>query len=370
MAGLTFANQSHNGKPSGGSRLWWVAVILIVMAVALITLYVRFDGGGAFATVRSGVQSVAKPVESVFSVISIPFDNVGDAASDEELEALETENEQLRTLVAELEEYRQQDERLTSLVELSDIYGLETIGAEVQSSQTGWNRTATIDKGTADGVKVGQGVISSCGLYGQVESVTESTAVVRLVNDADASTAAMVQSSHARGIVQGSYDGTLTLEYIDIDSTVGEGDIVITSGKGGVYPRGIILGTVSAVETDSSLLYYSLTVDPIYSIEDCEEVLVLTGEESVTESLIDEELLEEITSSSAASTDDEDSSASTDEDGDSSDDDSSEAGAYVEDDEDESSSDDDSSDEDDDDDVSGLTPGEEEALEAQTYAYE
>ena len=313
MAGLTVGNQGQGMRPRGAG-LWWVALVFIVLSAALLTLYVRFDGGGAFAVVRGGVQSVTKPIEAACSGLSIPFKSIGSGTSSEELEALQTENEQLRTLVAELEEYRQQDERLTSLVGLSDIYGLQTIAAEVLSTTTGWDRTATINVGSDDGVQVGQGVISSCGLYGQVESVTSTTAVVRLVNDAESSTSAMLQSTHERGILQGSYDGTLTLEYISIDSTVGEGDIVITSGKGGVYPRGIILGTVTAVETDSSMLYYSLTVEPIYQIADCEEVLVLTGEETETASLVDEDLLATITGTASSASTSDAASSSDDED--------------------------------------------------------
>ena len=92
--------------------------------------------------------------------------------------------------------------------------------------------------------------------------------------------------------MHGSYDGTLTLEYVPIDATVGEGDIVIASGSGGTYPRGIVVGTVRAIEADSSKLYHRITVDPLFNIESCEEVLVLTGNETETERILNEELLQ------------------------------------------------------------------------------
>lgn len=300
MPGLSFGGQSQSRRPSGGGSLWWVSLVLIVLSVALITLCVRMEGGGVFSVIRGGVQTVTKPIESACSVLSTPFDHVSGMGRDEELESLRQENEQLRTLVAELEEYRQQDQRLTALITMSDTYGLETVSAQVTDITTGWDRTATINKGSNDGIKVGQGVVSSCGLYGQVESVTATTSVVRLVNDADSSTAAMIQNSHARGIVKGAYDGTLTLEYVSVDTTVGEGDIVITSGQGGAYPRGLIMGSVSNIETDSSRLYYRITVEPIYSIDDCLEVMVLTGNESSTESLLNEELIEQITNAASS----------------------------------------------------------------------
>lgn len=125
--------------------------------------------------------------------------------------------------------------------------------------------------------------MSTCGLYGQVESVTDASSVVRLINDANSSVAAMVQNSRAHGILHGAYDGTLTLEYVPIDMTVGEGDIVIASGSGGVYPRGIVIGTVRTIETDSSKLYHRIIVEPLFNIESCEEVArILTGNETET----------------------------------------------------------------------------------------
>ena len=290
MPGLSFSNQGQNRRPG----LWWIPVVLIIISVMLITLCVRLEGGGPFAVVRGAVQTVTKPLENVCSVISTPFRNIGATSNSEELAKLEQENMQLRTLVAELEEYRQQDQRLAAMSQFQDIYGLETLSGEVMSTTSGWDRTATINKGSQDGVRVGMAVMSTCGLYGQVEAVTSTTCTVRLISDVNSSVSAMVQNSRAHGILHGSYDGTLTLEYVPVEKSVGKGDIVITSGSGGAYPRGIVIGTVRTIETDSSKLYHRITVDPIYSIDSCEEVLILTGSETEAATIIDEALLKTI----------------------------------------------------------------------------
>ena len=180
------------------------------------------------------------------------------------------------------------------MMQFADIYGLETLSAEVIATTSGWDRTATINKGSRDGVRVGMAVMSTCGLYGQIESVTDSTSVVRLINDANSSVSAMIQNSRAHGVMHGAYDGTLTLEYVPIDTAVGEGDIVISSGSGGTYPRGIVLGTVRTIEADSSKLYHRIIVEPLFNIGACEEVLVLTGNESETERILNEDLLQTI----------------------------------------------------------------------------
>ena len=267
----------------------------------------RSDGGGAFAAVRDGVQTVTKPMANALSVISGPFRAVGASSSDgsnmseEDTANLKEENEQLRTLVGELEEYRQQDKRLTSLLSLRDAYNLSTLPVNITGITSGWEQTATIDKGKDDGVREGQGVMSSCGLFGQVESAQAHTATVRLITDAQSSVSARVQSSRATGILRGSYDGTLVLEYVSIDTTVGAGDVVVTSGDGGAYPGGIILGRVRTVDQDSSKLYYRLTVAPIYDIASCQEGFVLTGNEDETANLLSDDVINAIAGTTSAS---------------------------------------------------------------------
>ena len=305
MPDLSFNNnnQGQQRRPGG----WIISVVLIVLSVLLITLCVRSDGGGAFAAVRDGVQTVTKPMANALSVISGPFRAVGASSSDgsnmseEDTANLKEENEQLRTLVGELEEYRQQDKRLTSLLSLRDAYNLSTLPVNITGITSGWEQTATIDKGKDDGVREGQGVMSSCGLFGQVESAQAHTATVRLITDAQSSVSARVQSSRATGILRGSYDGTLVLEYVSIDTTVGAGDVVVTSGDGGAYPGGIILGRVRTVDQDSSKLYYRLTVAPIYDIASCQEGFVLTGNEDETANLLSDDVINAIAGTTSAS---------------------------------------------------------------------
>lgn len=316
MPGLSFSNQNQGRRPGG----WLAPVVLILVSVVLVTVSARVGNTGALAAVRGVVHSVQSPLQQATSALSMPFKSIGSdsgaasSMSADDVAALQSENQQLRALVSQLEEYRQQDQRLNSLMGLSDTYGLQTVSATAISTKSGWEQTATISAGSANGVQVGMGVMSSCGLYGQVISVTENNAVVRLITDANSSVSAMVQGTRSTGIVTGSYDGTLTMSYVNSDSAPGEGDVVITSGDGGTYPRGIILGTVSNVERDSSKLYYNLTVQPIYSLMACEEVLVLTGNEDSTASLLNKTLLEQVIEGtySQESTDGSDSTDGTD----------------------------------------------------------
>ena len=87
----------------------------------------------------------------------------------------------------------------------------------------------------------------------------------------------MIQSSRAQGILRGSVDGTIRLTLVRTDQTVEVGDTVVTSGLGGVFPKGLPLGTVLSVERTSGSLYYEIEVEPLASAESFEEVLVITS---------------------------------------------------------------------------------------------
>ncbi len=136
----------------------------------------------------------------------------------------------------------------------------------------------TIDKGSADGLAINMPVCNAAGIIGQIIEVSPTTATVRLVTDENSGISAMVQSTRAQGILQGQPDGTLRLEYVTVDSDVTEGDIIVSSGLGGVYPKGLPLGVVSSVDRPDNASYYTIVVTPASSeTENNEEVLVITS---------------------------------------------------------------------------------------------
>ena len=136
----------------------------------------------------------------------------------------------------------------------------------------------TIDKGSSDGFAINMPVCNSAGVIGQIIEVSANTSTVRLITDENSGVSAMVQSTRAQGILQGQPDGTLRLEYVTTDADVQEGDIIVTSGIGGVYPKGLPLGTVSTVVREENATYYTITVTPASSdTENNEEVLVITS---------------------------------------------------------------------------------------------
>jgi rod shape-determining protein MreC len=103
-----------------------------------------------------------------------------------------------------------------------------------------------------------------------------------LITDPKSAVSAMVQESRAEGVVAGNYDGALIMEFVGQGAPVKEGDFVITSGIGGGYPPGVVIGRVSDVEKTEQDLFQSVHVDHLASLSDLDNVLVQTSFEPRT----------------------------------------------------------------------------------------
>ncbi|NLG10292.1 MAG: rod shape-determining protein MreC [Coriobacteriaceae bacterium] len=269
-------------KLSGGFLL----ILFIVLSIVLMTVWIREGASGPLHSVRSGFATITMPFQYAGAMLSRPFQAVGNltanlGADQEDISTLTAENEELRALVMQLEEYRQENERLSKMLELADTYSLDSTGARVISrSADTWNRILTIDKGSSSGLRVGMPVLSANGLLGQIESVSQFSSTVRLITDSQSGVAAFLQSSRTEGIVSGSAEGLVYLSYIPLTATVQPGDVVVTSGAGGVYPKGIAIGEVASVDFSPTDVYQTIIIKPITRVSTYEEVLVLVGNQS------------------------------------------------------------------------------------------
>lgn len=276
-----FSTSLNNRRQSTGLR---PVIVLCIISILLLTFYIREGETGPIHGVRSVVTTITSPVRYAGSVVASPFNALGNVfsnltASQETLSDLKAQNEELTAQVAELSEAQETASRLESLLGLQSTYNLESTAARIiGESSDAWSRTVTIDKGSSDGFAINMPVCNSAGVIGQIIEVSANTSTVRLITDENSGVSAMVQSTRAQGILQGQPDGTLRLEYVTTDADVQEGDIIVTSGIGGVYPKGLPLGTVSTVVREENATYYTITVTPASSdTENNEEVLVITS---------------------------------------------------------------------------------------------
>ena len=147
-----------------------------------------------------------------------------------------------------------------------------------------WNQTVTVDVGKDDGIESGMTVMGSSGVVGQVVRTTAHTADVRLLTDSQSGAAAMIQSNRGEGIVRGSLEGLLYLENVDEANTPQPGDVILTSGLGGSYVRGLIIGTVVRVDQGKGNATGRIVVSPNDATGALEEVIVVKGLNTASDS--------------------------------------------------------------------------------------
>ena len=273
---------AFNRRQNGPSVPAWAPLaLLLAISVGCVAVYAREGATGPLHAIQDAAETVASPFAFAGAGVGAGLDNVGDTAADataseETLTALREQNAELRELVAQAEEYRQEAERLEALLGVVDEYDIDGVTARVIGrSADAWNQSITVSAGSDAGVDAGMTVMGPSGVVGQVVSTTSSTATVRLLTDPQSGAAAMLQSSRAEGIVRGSLEGALYLEGIESDVTVQVGDVVVTSGLGGSYVRGLIVGTVVSVEGGSQSSSRTIVVAPNEGVDPLEEVVIV-----------------------------------------------------------------------------------------------
>lgn len=258
-------------------------VVFLVVSLVLMTLYAREGEDGPLHAIQGVASDVSAPFDFIGAGVGSAGGSVGEAvenvtADDGTLSGLRESNAELRELLSRADEYKQEAERLQGLLDMKQTYDIDGVAARVVGRNIeAWNQTIDIDVGGKDGVNSGMTVMGSSGVVGQVVSTTDHRATVRLLTDPNSGAAAIVQSGRAEGIVRGSLEGLLYLENVDMDVEVEPGDVVVTSGIGGSYVRGLIVGTVVKVDSKQGEATRRIVVSPNDKTGALEEVLVVKG---------------------------------------------------------------------------------------------
>lgn len=192
---------------------------------------------------------------------------------------LEAENQQLKSDLIRLEEVRLANQRLRELLDFREAIKLPALPAQVIAEDaSSWFRTVVIDKGSEDGLREGLPVVVAAGVVGRTLEVSSYQSRVLLITDASSAVAVLVQSTRSRGVCRGEGD-ILSLDYLLRREDIREGDQVITSGTGGIYPKGLPVGRVVEVRRGDFGLFQAVRVEPAVDFSRLEEVLVLLREE-------------------------------------------------------------------------------------------
>ncbi len=184
-------------------------------------------------------------------------------------------NRELRAQLLAVKEVALENQRLKKLLDFVEADPRKVLPALVVAEDaSSWARTIIIDKGLRHGVREGEPVVVAEGVVGRVIKVAANSSRVLLVTDASSSIAGLVQRTRTRGVVRGN-GRELTLEFALRNDPVEEDDLVMTSGMGGVFPKGLVVGRVAAVERNEFGLFQQIVLAPVVDFSRLEEVLVL-----------------------------------------------------------------------------------------------
>jgi rod shape-determining protein MreC len=271
-----------------------VLAICVAMSVALLTAYFGESGGGFLHALQRGTQEVLAPIETGASRALKPvrdlFGWTGDTLdAKKENKRLKAELERLRAELARAQTAQRDNEQLRGLVKLKREEGFPqgtrpVTARVIARSPTVWYSNVKIDKGSSDGVKLNQPVLAAGGLAGKITRLTGGTAEVTLLTDASSAVSAQVMPAGANGIVTPEVGNPrdLLLDFVERGRRVTEGTTVVTSGfthsrVESLFPRGIPIGRVTAVDLDEIELYQRVHIRPFADLRRLDYMQVLTA---------------------------------------------------------------------------------------------
>jgi rod shape-determining protein MreC len=259
-----------------------VAAILLILSLAILSYSATRLSETGF--LRKMVLETAAPVEDA---LNVSLNGLYDAWKRYIfLIGLEDENRRLRKLNATLSEQLNRHRegyiegiRLRKLINLSENLPGRTVAARVvDRSRTSLFKTILINKGTADGLRVGIPVLSEQGIVGRIIETAWHSSQVLLLIDENSNIDVLIQRSRAQGILQGAGPSGFNLKYISRVEDVQTGDVVLSSGLAGVFPKGLMIGVVTGASRKGEGLFQKIDVAPAVDFGRIEEVLALITE--------------------------------------------------------------------------------------------
>lgn len=270
------------GGPSVRYRKYAVLVSVLLVSLLLLSLGTR---GGGIGRPGELLAFFITPLQAALSKVQSSAFGAWSAYLDwknarRENQALREELERLRIQSLQVEDTQRENLRLRRLLALRERLPLSTLAGEVIAKEWGgWVRSVTVNRGRSDGVARLTPAIVPEGLLGRVVEVRARAAVIQLLNDPSSAAAVMVQRTRTAGVAEGEPGGAVRLKFMARDGGgVQVGDLIVTSGLGGVFPKGLPVGRVIAVEDKGSALFHYARLAPVVDFARVEEVLLLMGQ--------------------------------------------------------------------------------------------
>ena len=278
-------NQPHELQAGGNCvserHTRWLLVLLLMAQVLLLTGQVRKPGGeGSY--LEKGVVLALAPVASLVASTVEGVRGLGEGIRLNS--TLKAENKQLREELDGLRELKIRDfglqrdmDRISEALRYVRVAGVPLQPADIVYIDHASSLQSAILSVESDSVRVDQAVVSSSGLIGRVVLVIGGFAKVQLITDRAASVGAMIERTRRQGMIRGGGKGDLALDFVPLQADVEEGDVVVTAGIDGVYPRGIPIGMIEEIEPGLDL-FHQINVAPYVDPGLIDQVYILRTE--------------------------------------------------------------------------------------------
>ena len=263
------------------NRVGFTSALLMILSLHLISSGVK---PGSIALRPAGMTlSIMAPVEAAMN--NVAQGSTGFVRNYFDLVNVRRENERLKNELAALKsdqarliELETENHHLSDLLDLRDVLGGNSIAANVIGSDANsFARTLTIGQGSASGVRPGMAVLSFQGVVGKVIAVSLHAARVLIIDDHNSALDAFDQRTRTRGIVAGIVDDGITMKYVQRSEDVKPGDTIVTSGLDGIFPRGLLVGTIKGVTGEGPGMFLNVSISPAVEFRNLEQVLVITA---------------------------------------------------------------------------------------------
>lgn len=264
-----------------------VGIIGIIITIIILILVVVFSNGSSSSFFENAASNLVMPIQNGLTYLKNKlsgnntfFTNIDYLK--EENESLKEKNSELEQSLRELENVKTQNETLKEYMDLTEKYGeYKTIpGYVINKDISNYSKTIVINLGTKDGVSENMTVIGDKGLVGHVVSVTDSTAKVQTIVDTASSVSASMSTTKDSIVCKGTLDDSSLLRamYIPTEANIIQGDSIETSGLGGIYPKGIHIGTVQRVDNTQNMTDRYALVETAVDFEKLDTILVITNQ--------------------------------------------------------------------------------------------
>jgi rod shape-determining protein MreC len=262
-------------------------VMLVVCAIFLISLQLSGRYGGDF--LHTAVLKITSPPQRAFhwvveSIHSVFQNHIFLVDLKKENLQLQTEVRRLRHENMALRESVHAVERLQRLLRFKERVPASMMPAEVIAySPSAWSKTIVINKGYRDGVRKDMPVVTWEGVVGRVMRTSSGSSIILLVIDRNSAIDVLVQRTRTRGIVEGNGGPRCKLRYVPRTDDIQVEDHIITSGLGGIFPKGLSVGEAVKVERKEYGLFQAVEVSPSADFSRLEEVMVILHSEAEKE---------------------------------------------------------------------------------------